>query len=182
MMRGLKYPTFSRTALDKWEWQEDAVDVASISIQNSDFHSLIKPEPLWPAECNYTVWNEWNLSKHMSEAGTDQCHLELIETTQTPLQRKISILVGGTELLLLQRKLNLPNIIRGKEYICIILTTKQWLEGEDSCGLPLWAAMPLMFFEWEVSVHLIFSAFCARNRSTLGNLWGVNAFFLESSR
>ena len=53
----------------------------------------------------------------MSEAGTDQCHLELIETTQTPLQRKISILVGGTELLLLQRKLNLPNIIRGKEYI-----------------------------------------------------------------
>ena len=117
MMRGLKYPTFSRTALDKWEWQEDAVDVASISIQNSDFRSLIKPEPLWPAECNHTVWNEWNLSKHMSEAGTDQCHLELIETTQTPLQRKISILVGGTELLLLQRKLNLPNIIRGKEYI-----------------------------------------------------------------
>lgn len=137
MMRGLKYPTFSPTVLDKWEWQEDAVDVASISIQNSDFCCLIKPEPLWPAECNHTVWSEWDLSKHLSEAGTDQCYLELIETFQNPLQRKISILVGGTELLLLQRKLNLPNIIRGKEYMCIILTTKQWLGKEDSWGLPL---------------------------------------------
>lgn len=58
------------------------------------------------------------------------------------------------ELLPLQRKLNLPNIIRWKEYMCIILTTKQWHREEGSCRLLLWATVALMLFEWEVSVHL----------------------------
>ena len=67
MMRGLKYPTFSPTILDKWEWQEDAVDVASISIQNSNFCCLIKPEPLWSAECNHSV--EWMKPKKTPVRG-----------------------------------------------------------------------------------------------------------------
>lgn len=52
-------------------------------------------------------------------------------------QRKTSVFWLEAELLPLQRKLNLPNIIRWKEYMCIILTTKQWQWEEGSCLL-LW--------------------------------------------
>lgn len=168
MMRGLKYPTFSPTVLDKWEWQEDAVDVASISIKFR-FCCLIKPEPV-TYECNHTVWSEWDLKVNTCQRLAQSVLSGVNRNLSDPSQERSVFWLEAQSCYFAKEELNLPNIIRGKEYMCIP-NNKEVAWKEDSWGLPLncndtdvlWSGRFLFIWHFQL---------CARNRSTLGKLLG----------